>query len=366
MSNSFDGFDFLHFHNLSDEATEAYTAHYRYNSQLFSVLISTTPPEGCQREGAIELSWIDRLWDLSSHPGDVHTQLLRQIEGELEIAREIKDVIFPTLERLAPSTPAASESSQVRNTVAEYLFPHRISLEVVTKDGKLEVLPSHHEELDRIRIVVPWSAIREIGFEPGSVPTFAAHHVSLGSRLVVGPALMDVFNVSVLGIDKELVGKLGRTMGDFQHSIKREIEIYGKLRNLNLDPEIRVPEFKGLITHSNGIVGFIITKIPTKYPSLRPIVTGQLEGVLPALSLRRKWAAQIEHTVKELHRHGVVWGDAKPDNVVIDIDDNAWVLDFGGGGTPGWMEPSTYQTKEGDLHAVAKIKDELLYIEDAK
>jgi serine/threonine protein kinase len=87
-----------------------------------------------------------------------------------------------------------------------------------------------------------------------------------------------------------------------------------------------------------------------------------------APSLRRKWAAQIEQTVKELHHHGVVWGDAKPDNVVIDMDDNAWVLDFGGGGTTGWMpeEPSMFQTKEGGLHAVAKMKHGLWRMEDVE
>ena len=115
-------------------------------------------------------------------------------------------------------------------------------------------------------------------------------------------------------------------------------------------------------------MGFIIAKIPAKYPSFLPIGTGKFEGGLPAPSLRRKWAAQIEQTVKELHRHGVVWGDAKPDNVVIDMDDNAWVLDFGGGGTTGWMpeESFMFQTKEGDLYAVAKMKDGLWRMEDVE
>ena len=115
-------------------------------------------------------------------------------------------------------------------------------------------------------------------------------------------------------------------------------------------------------------MGFIIAKIPAKYPSFLPIVTGKFEGGLPAPSLRRKWAAQIEQTVKELHRHGVVWGDAKPDNVIIDMDDNAWVLDFGGGGTTGWMpeEPSMFQTNEGDLYAVAKMKNGLWRMEDVE
>ena len=86
-----------------------------------------------------------------------------------------------------------------------------------------------------------------------------------------------------------------------------------------------------------------MAKIPVKYPSLDPIVTGELKSGIPAPSLRRKWAAQIEHTVKELHRHGVVGGNATPDNVVID---NAWVLDFG---AIAWMDASLFGTKEGDL-----------------
>ncbi|KAK3291515.1 uncharacterized protein B0H64DRAFT_330262 [Chaetomium fimeti] len=354
MSDSFDHVKFLDFHNLTNETTEAYTAHYQYNNQVFSVLISTTPPDGYDSQGAIEFLWIERLWDLSSHHSNVHAQLLRQLDGELEIAREIQDVVFPMFEHLSSSsTPTASESDRIGNTVAEYLFPHRINLEVVTKEGKLEVLSGHHEDLDRARIAIPWSAVREAGVEPGS----------------------------------EVVGKLGRSMGEFRVSMKREIEIYGKLKKLDLHPEARFPEFKGekhprpaftfllsrslmcfigLITHNDDIVGFIVAKIPTKYPSLRPVIDGQGETALPALPLRMKWAAQIEQAVTELHRNGLVWGDAKPGNVVIDTDDNAWVLDFGGGGTDGWMEESTYQTEEGDLNAVAKMKEMLLRSDDAK
>jgi serine/threonine protein kinase len=122
----------------------------------------------------------------------------------------------------------------------------------------------------------------------------------------------------------------------------------------------------GLITDGDRVVGFIITKISVKHPSLLPFVTGNLKSGISDPLLRRKWAAQVEHIVKELHRHGVVWGDAKPDNVVIDVDENAWVLDFGGGGTPGWMEPSMFQTREGDLHAVKRMRDGLWRREGAE
>lgn len=31
-----------------------------------------------------------------------------------------------------------------------------------------------------------------------------------------------------------------------------------------------------------------------------------------------------------LHGIGIVWGDGKAENVLIDINDNAWIIDFGG------------------------------------
>lgn len=241
-----DGVDFLGFYDLTDEETEAFTAHYRFNGRLFSVLMSSSPPEGYKQAGGIEHLWMDRLLDLSSHHGDVLTLLRRQVEGELEVARELKDVVFSAFERLAlPPAPAVPESSQARTTIAQYLFPHRIYLEVATKNEQLEVLPSRGEDLDQSRILFPRSAISEIGFELGSLPSFAAHHASIGSRLVVHPTPMEIFNVSVPGMNKELVAKVAPRVGDSWHGIKREIEIYARLRGSQLDPEVRVPEFKG-------------------------------------------------------------------------------------------------------------------------
>jgi serine/threonine protein kinase len=37
----------------------------------------------------------------------------------------------------------------------------------------------------------------------------------------------------------------------------------------------------------------------------------------PPRSLKEKWFNQITNTVRILHHHGIVWGDVKPENVVI-------------------------------------------------
>jgi tRNA A-37 threonylcarbamoyl transferase component Bud32 len=77
------------------------------------------------------------------------------------------------------------------------------------------------------------------------------------------------------------------------------------------------------------------------------------------MALKQRRAAQIEHTVTTLHEHGTVWGDAKPDNLVVDLDGKIWVVDVGGGLTEGWVEPSMFHTEERDLHALAKMKEGL-------
>ena len=49
-------------------------------------------------------------------------------------------------------------------------------------------------------------------------------------------------------------------------------------------------------------------------------------------------------------------GDAKAGNILFDIDDNVWIIDFGGGYTRGWVEKNRMETIEGDEEALSKIK----------
>jgi len=84
------------------------------------------------------------------------------------------------------------------------------------------------------------------------------------------------------------------------------------------------------------------------------------------IPIRQRWAAQIRETVEQLHDAGLVWGDAHLGNVLIDKNDDAWLLIGYGGGytwpcTPGsrwgWVgvDKELADTKEGDLQAVERI-----------
>ncbi|EEY15097.1 conserved hypothetical protein [Verticillium alfalfae VaMs.102] len=75
------------------------------------------------------------------------------------------------------------------------------------------------------------------------------------------------------------------------------------------------------------------------------------------LALREKWAAQIKDTVAKLHHLGVVWGDVKADNVLVDENSNAIVIDLEGGTTQGWVDRGKEGTVEGDAQRIENMMD---------
>lgn len=49
---------------------------------------------------------------------------------------------------------------------------------------------------------------------------------------------------------------------------------------------------------------------------------------------KTKLCDQVGATVRQLHNIGIVWGDAKPNNAIINAKGDAVVVDFGGGCKP--------------------------------
>lgn len=71
--------------------------------------------------------------------------------------------------------------------------------------------------------------------------------------------------------------------------------------------------------------------------------------------IRQKVGRQIKETVETLHGVDVIWGDAKPTNVVIDLNNDAWLIDFGGGWSEGWVDENLQNTVDWDQQAVMRI-----------
>lgn len=144
----------------------------------------------------------------------------------------------------------------------------------------------------------------------------------------------------------------------------REMEIYRRLETLRAATgermHVYIPRLYGVVQDEKSaqVLGLIMFWINCQNKTLQ---CASRYGT-PSALLRRKWDQQVSMTVAYLHDAGVVWGDAKADNVLVDTDDNAWIIDFGGGYTRGWVGDDRMETTEGDQEGLSKIK-ELLYQE---
>lgn len=143
---------------------------------------------------------------------------------------------------------------------------------------------------------------------------------------------------------------------DDRHGFRREVEILTKLQGIREhDRSIRTSRIAGLV-HWDGdrslLMGMLIEKIEG----------GTLSMVMKDSSLPQEqiWMDQIESAVRRLHSHGIAWGDVKPDNVMIESDGNAVIIDFGGGCTHQYVSGDLQETEEGDLQGLKAMKSRLL------
>ncbi|KAF4417527.1 Serine/threonine-protein kinase PKH1 [Fusarium austroafricanum] len=138
--------------------------------------------------------------------------------------------------------------------------------------------------------------------------------------------------------------------GDKQF-LKNELDTYRKIDGAQLDNMVRISCLHGLVRNNDRVIfGLLLTYIDCECVTLSCAVQPGTQ-----VAQREKWAAQIQEIVGQLHDAGIVWGDAKPDNILIDVNEDAWVIDFGGGYTEGWVPKSLAGTMEGDRIALEKI-----------
>ncbi|KAF5561840.1 serine threonine kinase [Fusarium phyllophilum] len=114
-------------------------------------------------------------------------------------------------------------------------------------------------------------------------------------------------------------------------------------------PEAYICRLMGVVRQGDGLLGMLFAWIPNKG------VLSRARAAASPPELSNRWATQIQRSVDLLHKKGIVWGDAKAENVLIDQNDDAWVVDFGGGYTIGWVDDDKAGTLEGDRQGLVKI-----------
>lgn len=154
--------------------------------------------------------------------------------------------------------------------------------------------------------------------------------------------------------DKETICYFKAFQPGCQRDALHELNAYLRIDHLEIEDGLRVPHIVGLVQEEDGssYMGLLLSYIDCDGRTLE----GAVRADTPK-HLRQRWAAQVTSTVEHLHEADIVWGDAKAANVLVDINMDAWIIDFGGGFTEGWVEREKAGTVEGDTQGLAKIVD---------
>ncbi|KAK3936889.1 hypothetical protein QBC46DRAFT_393995 [Diplogelasinospora grovesii] len=282
-------------------------------------------------------------------------------DEEEAMSHQILDAIVeagrPTFDQLA-SPPALGSSTS--SDLHSLLFPEEYSFRFRTLNNRTELTLRDGQSHGTASDIAPQNGW---ALEPSEHP----FHLRIGDDTnlpkfstkdicVLQKLLGDGYIARVLVGGQEMCSKVGDDLR--ADSAQRELSTLLKISTSQYAGILRVPKLLGLVqTPDDGrVIGFLEEYIPSSdAPGLSSL--GDIETALSIAEVRRKkWASQVQETVHLLHQIGVTWGDGKASNVLINCDtDDAWIVDFGGGWTDGWVEPELSGTVEGDELAVKKI-----------
>ncbi|KAJ5256818.1 hypothetical protein N7478_012922 [Penicillium angulare] len=119
------------------------------------------------------------------------------------------------------------------------------------------------------------------------------------------------------------------------NSTCRELKAYARLKSTTFSEAIYTCRLLGIVhLPSSGLIaGLLLSYIDCNNTTLLCIGED-----LQYISMRQKWLTQITRSIEGLHMCGAVWGDAKPDKVLIDTQYDAYLIDLGGDYSKGWVD----------------------------
>ncbi|KAK3941352.1 hypothetical protein QBC46DRAFT_104501 [Diplogelasinospora grovesii] len=285
------------------------------------------------------------------------------------------------MQKVAP-TPAPGARKPI--TLLEYFSPPTFAFELVNKEGKLCAIREdydpqiHGDTSPRTQIVedslprsgrkgsrsssagdlLPGQCIQSRGAIPRSalppVPLIPASHLERVDDGLRDEDLSDTpRKVRRVGTAEVFFFKPGFK----DHGHLREIDLLSQIdRSGEFDPPFRTSRLAGLVVWGDGdddddasLMGLLLEYIEGD------TLAERMEAV--SVATRLKWFRQVQATVGRLHELGIVWGDVKPDNIMINAEGEAVVIDFGGGYTPEYIKPELQQTLQGDLMGLDHIAD---------
>ncbi|KAL6802693.1 hypothetical protein GGI42DRAFT_324975 [Trichoderma sp. SZMC 28013] len=258
----------------------------------------------------------------------------------------------PLIARLAPCT--LKRPGDELPTLAEYLFPPHFVCSLSATDEKLETFEEDSKSHDwgSPMIFVKQDFLDDLdrwtrSYRPNEV---AICYDNPRDVLIKPPKRVMIRDRD--GSQLEYFFKRFNTSFGLEHA-KTELNTHKRIAEAHLPPPPKafIGHLHGVVRDGNGLAGMLFTWINNKG------VLSKARADQSTVLLKARWATQIKDTLEMLHHRNIIWGDAKAENILIDMDDNAWVIDFGGSYTVGWVDEDKAGTLEGDAQGLARILD---------
>ncbi|KAL7783960.1 hypothetical protein V8C43DRAFT_318196 [Trichoderma afarasin] len=222
----------------------------------------------------------------------------------------------------------------------------------------LEVLKSGQEPF--FTGLAPDTPVETITLQPGLVPTEESPYWSSFIRfdddfldyLETWTSLYDPANIiishkapkdALFKAPRKVLIDKGQTVCFFKRcygiiQIAQELTTYKKIHEAGLDSSVNVCRLYGIVMYDcDFTLGLLLTYIEC---SDRP------------LSAR----VHPEEPDDPTPANRIVWGDLKAANVLINENENAWSVDFGGGYTEGWVDKELAGTVVGDFTGMTRLR----------
>ncbi|TPX12507.1 uncharacterized protein E0L32_000684 [Thyridium curvatum] len=305
----------------------------RWNQARLVVHLDPSPTGGTMEDSLIQeynAACINEDYDEEETMSD------RILDAIIESGRAAFDELAP---------PADSPTSSSSSDLHSLLFPEEFTFRFRTLNNKSEVsLVNSGGSLKQAQGLFQLTVSEDI-----DAPGFSTKDIR-----VLQKQIGDGYIAHVLAGGQEMCAKVGDDTS--AEAMQRELSTLAKIRASRYVDILRVPKLLGLVqTPEDGRIIGILERLVPDVPELSSLADVETPASIDH-TRRKKWASQVEETVRLLHQLGLTWGDGKASNVLIDRDtDDAWVVDFGGGWTDGWVERELSGTVEGDEMALRKI-----------
>ncbi|GAM84978.1 hypothetical protein ANO11243_029810 [Dothideomycetidae sp. 11243] len=254
----------------------------------------------------------------------------------------IMDFCLPVLQRLAPSTSVQGLTLQDFVAAPTYL------LNVVRANTGDDLTVKGVDQCS----FAPTHSISPITLD--SLPVLHTTQHVKASSVVIAP----------VDDEKKFRGPHGRVLladgvhkrfkarldaRELEASFLRELRILDRIKQDGLDKRFRLCRLNSIVTTDDGscIVGMLL--------DLMPGGTDLMDKQNWRPDMFAKWEEQVRTIVRELHANDIIWGSVNAGNVIIDAEQDAWVIGFGGITHAEFVDEDIMGTVDGDMQGLDRL-----------